>query len=141
MKDLTRRVFMKQLGAIAALVATPLKSLRAIELNLDWDEAIKEDNLREEVSSLMKKYDVFLFHIQRYFNTPVKDFEDVRVRMSRVEPERVKGYNIPFEVLSDIKEHLKKCDDGYKLDVVEIDEGNDGKDFYEVYYRDYGFKK
>lgn len=141
MKDLTRRVFMKQLGAIAALVTTPLKSFGAIELNLDWDEAIKEDNLREEVSYLMKKYDVFIFHIQRYYKTPVKTFNDVRIGMCRVEPERVKGHDIPFEILSDIKEHLKKCDNGYKLDAVEIDEGNDGKDFYKVYYRDYGFKK
>ena len=59
-QDITRRTFMRSLAGSAVLgavsSASPAKSIDYdAKFGKDWDDAIEENNLREEVSRLMKK--------------------------------------------------------------------------------------
>ncbi len=94
---------MKGFVASAALAASPLRALGGIELNLDWDEAIKENNLREEVSRLMKKNNVF-----------VEYFSDSDASLRSMGYERIKGADIPVKELYKIKKHIEEHEDFYE---------------------------
>jgi len=105
MENITRRDFMKDLGVLAALAASPLKALGEIELNLDWDEAIKENNLRKEVSELMKETN---FRIE-YHNG-----ESVISAVRMIDYKKIIGFDMPVEKLYEIKNTINSWEDSCK---------------------------
>ena len=101
MKDITRRDCLKGLAASVGLGVVPsiTKATKKQEINYAWGEAIKENNLRNEVSGLMKKNNLRIeYHKGSKFLSAVRS----------INYRKIKGFDMPIEKLYETKDRLKK---------------------------------
>lgn len=104
MIKITRRNFIRGIGGLAGIanliiVPTTLYSndnSKNIKLEKDWDEAIKENNLREEVSGLMKETN-FSVDYRKSFSSSVR----------RINYKEIIGFDMHVEGLTEIKNRLE----------------------------------
>jgi len=101
MGDLTRRSFIeKTLGVIVigSVAKVSFGNSRESEINRAWGQAIKENNLKDEVSALMKKNKATIGYFTGYGNLSVR--QDLNHR-------NIVGYDMPIKNLEYIKEQLE----------------------------------
>ena len=110
MKDITRRSFMKGSGGIAVLAIIPKLPFqrntrddkKEEAINNVWAKANYENNLRNDVSDLMKEYDIKIAYSEK------NNMSEVYCINHKTLHRAIKENNIPIQHIQFMKEMLKE---------------------------------
>ncbi len=117
-QNITRRSFMKGTGLVGATLGITSSTIfgkssensrenktnQVCEYNKDWDEAIKTNSLKREISGLMDDVNMY---VRYYQEKPIPSIQ-------LIDSKQIIGANIPIKKLYEIKrrliEHVNKYD-------------------------------